>query len=248
MPLEENFSQQAPIYARYRPQYPAALFARLAELAPGRELAWDCATGSGQAALGLVDQFRQVWATDASPGQIAQAVAHERIHYRVGPAGDSGLPGRAVDLISVAQALHWFDLESFYAEAQRVLKPGGVLAAWCYLLPDITPEIDPILRRYYEEVLGPFWAPGIRRVEERYANLPFPFAELEPPGVRMEAEWDLEQVSGFLRSWSATPEYVAAHGRHPLEEVQADLEKAWGPADEKRRVHWPMCFRIGVQR
>jgi SAM-dependent methyltransferase len=156
MSFKDHFSRQASGYAKFRPGYPEELFAYLAKVAPSRQLAWDCGTGNGQAAIGLASVFDRVIATDASEKQIANAQPHERVEYRVAPAENSGIESGTVDLLMVAQALHWFNLDRFYAEARRALKPSGVFAASAYKLLGIEPAIDEIVNRYYNEVVGPF--------------------------------------------------------------------------------------------
>jgi SAM-dependent methyltransferase len=245
MRFEDLFSRQAQVYARFRPRYPDALFAYLASIAPTHDLAWDCATGSGQAALGLAGHFKRVAATDASVQQIAHALPGETVKYWVGPAEHTALPSRSVDLVTTAQAVHWFDLDAFYQEVQRVLKPAGVLAVWCYHLAQIDPAIDRILAAFYFEVTGPFWPSRIRLVDEHYRSLSFPFDELIPPAFVMEADWDLSGLTGFLNSWSVVQTFIEARGRHPLKEIQQDLLAAWGEPNRKRRVQWPLYFRIG---
>jgi ubiquinone/menaquinone biosynthesis C-methylase UbiE len=218
------------------------LFRWLESIAPSNELAWDCATGSGQAAVELAEVFARVTATDASEKQVANAERHPRIEYRVAPAEDSGLESGSVDLIMVAQALHWFDLERFYAEARRVSKPGGILAATAYKLATATPEIDAIVRNYYSQIVGPYW-PAERVLVEKFEELPFGFPEMETPRFEMVAEWSVEQLLGYLRTWSATQRFMAAKQRDPLEEIEEDLREVWG--DKARRVVWPLTVRAG---
>jgi ubiquinone/menaquinone biosynthesis C-methylase UbiE len=160
--FKDHFSGQAADYAKYRPDYPRELFAYLASLTPTRQWAWDCGTGNGQAAVGLAAFFDRVVATDASEKQILNAERNARIDYRVAPAGRSDLDSSSIDLVTVAQALHWFDLDAFYIEAKRVLKPRGALAAWCYNLLEIAPEIDAIVNRFYHEIVGPTGRPSAK--------------------------------------------------------------------------------------
>jgi len=246
MSFKDHFSKQVTDYARFRPGYPRELFDYLASIAPSSQLAWDCGTGNGQAAVGLASVFDAVIATDASEKQITSATLHERVDYRVAPAEDSGIDSGTVDLIMVAQALHWFDLDRFYVEAQRVLKPDGVLAASAYNLLHVEPAIDEIVNRYYYEVVGPFWPPE-RRLVEQFADLPFPFHESDPQKFEMTAHWNLNHLLGYLRTWSSTQRFIAANQRDPLEEIANELHAAWGNAKKKRRVVWPLTLRVGIK-
>lgn len=241
----DYFSDRSDAYARYRPRYPDALFAWLASLPAGRERAWDCATGSGQAALALAPYFGEVVATDLSGAQIARAPAHPRVRYAEAPAEASGLPDASVDLVTVAQALHWLDFDAFFAEVRRVAKPGAILAAWAYGLQEIDPPVDAVLRRFYFEVVGSFWPPERRYVENGYATIPFPFPEIAAPLFAMEADWDLPHLVGYLRTWSAAREYERWHRRDPVAEVEPDLAGAWGDASKPKRVRWPLHLRVG---
>jgi SAM-dependent methyltransferase len=244
MSFKNHFSRQAADYAKFRPGYPQQLFDYLGRIAPSRQLAWDCGTGNGQAAVGLSLVFDRVIATDASAKQISNAQPHERIEYRVAPAEDSGIELETLDLIVVAQALHWFDLDRFYAEARRVLKVSGVLAASAYNLLHIEPTIDEVVNRYYYEVVGPFWPPE-RRLVEQFANLPFPFHKIDPPKFEMTAQWSLDHLLGYLRTWSSTQRFIAAKGSDPLEPITDEFRKAWGKPQQTRRVSWPLVVCIG---
>src|SRR2546423_8864370 len=240
--FKDHFSKQAAEYAKFRPRYPKDLFRWLATIAPATELAWDCATGSGQAAVELAEVFDRVIATDASEKQVANAERHPGLEYRVATAENSGLESKSVDLVTVAQALHWFDLERFEAEAGRVLKRGGVVAAWAYKLATISPEIDAVVNHYYSDVVGPYW-PAERVLVEKFEELPFPFSEIMSPSFEMTAEWSVAQLLGYLRTWSATQRFMVSEKRDPLENVEQQLLKAWG--DEVRRVVWPLTVRVG---
>jgi SAM-dependent methyltransferase len=247
MSFKDHFSKQAADYAKFRPRYPREMFKYLGTVARGRALAWDCATGNGQAAVQLTEVFDRIIATDASEKQIANAEPHERVEYRVASGEESGLESGTIDLIMVAQALHWFDLDRFYAEVERLLKPRGVFAASTYTFFHITPAIAEVVNhRYYEEVVGAFWPPE-RVLVEKLEELPFPFAEIETPSFEMIAQWHLEHLVGYLRSWSATQRFIAANRRDPLEEIAAELGAAWGDAKQSRRVVWPLTLRVGVK-
>jgi ubiquinone/menaquinone biosynthesis C-methylase UbiE len=220
------------------------LFRYLATVAPGHELAWDCATGNGQAAVALAEVFERVIATDASEKQIDNAEAHPRVDYRVAPAEESGIESKTVDLITVAQALHWFDLKQFDAEVRRVLQTRGVVAAWAYKLARVKPAVDRVVNHYYSEVVWAYW-PAERVLVERFEELPFSFREIVAPSFEMVAEWDAEHLIGYLRTWSATQRFMAANRRDPLQDVEEDLRTAWGDAEQLRPVVWPLTVRVG---
>ena len=246
MSFTDHFAAQASAYRTYRPDYPDALFAHLAGLVRRRDVAWDCGTGSGQAARGLAAYFARVVATDASAAQLAHAEPHERVEYRVARAEASGLDAHSVDVVTVAQALHWFDVDAFYAEARRVLRPGGVLAAWTYDDVELGDDrLDAIVRRFNHETLDAHWPLARALVRDRYRSLPFPFAELPAPAVMMERRWTLAELAGYLRTWSATARYVQAHGRDPVDAVEAELAPLWGPPGARRLARWPLTVRLG---
>jgi SAM-dependent methyltransferase len=243
--FRDLFSAASDSYAEFRPDYPPELFALLAAHAPARRLAWDCATGSGQAAHGLAPLFERVFATDASAAQLAHASPHPRIAFRVAPAETSGLADRSVDLITVAQALHWLDRPAFYAEAKRVLVPRGILAVWCYTLLEIEPAIDSKVRAFYEDVVGPYWPPGRELVAARYRTIEFPFDEFDVPRFCIERDLTLPALIGYLRTWSATLRYQKDRGSDPVGPFTATIAAVWGEPARVRRARWPLHVRAG---
>lgn len=243
--FEDHFSGHSEKYAQSRPRYPDEVYAYLASIAPGRSLAWDCGTGSGQAAIGLAKHFDNIYATDASAEQISHAYPYENVEYHAEPAEHVSLRDSSVDLVTVAVAIHWFNLDEFYREVKRVLKPDGILAAWTYNSVEISPEIDSLVWHYYRDIVGPYWPERIHYIEERYETLPFPFEEIFPPSFNMKIRWNLIQLAGFLDSWSATQRYKAQKGQHPLELIWDKLVAAWGDEKQTRLVRWPLHFRIG---
>jgi SAM-dependent methyltransferase len=242
---KDHFSGHADCYEAFRPTYPDALFAYLAALCPSPERAWDCATGNGQAAVALAQHFRTVIATDASAQQIGQAQQRENVRYRVEPADSVSIDDGSVDLVTVAQALHWLDLASFYAEVRRVARPDCVIAVWCYQLHTIAPSIDSIVHRLYTDIVGADWPPERRLVEDGYRTLAFPFEEVNPPAFQMVHSWDLVHLLGYLGSWSSVQRYRTRTGLDPLALIRAELEAAWGAPHCTRKVIWPLHVRVG---
>lgn len=241
----DHFSHDSAGYAAHRPGYPAELFAWLADQVATRKTAWDCATGSGQAAVGLAAHFDRVVASDASPQQVASAAPHARVEYRVAPAEASGLEDRSVDLLTVAQAAHWFDLPRFHAEARRVLKPGGLLALWGYERLMVEAEVDAIIARCYSEQLAGCWPPARRHVETAYRELSFPWREEQPPGFVMTAVWDLAGLLGYIATWSAVRRHRDLHGADPMPALAESLAEAWGSPGTRKVIKWPLFLRLG---
>jgi len=243
--FKDHFSGHAAGYSRYRPLYPPAVFRWLSEQPPRRECAWDAATGNGQAAARLTDHFDTVIATDASSEQIKRAQPHPQIRYEVARSEDAPIEERSVDLILVAQALHWFDLPSFYDEVRRVCRPGAVLAAMSYGLFEISPAADAIIRQLYEVALVSDWPPERVQVDQCYQHLPFPFDELRSPRFEMRARWNLDQLLGYLRTWSAVVRHVNRTGIDPVAEIRESLADAWDDAAASRPIRWPLSLRVG---
>jgi len=243
--FKDNFSIQAADYAKFRPHYPPGLFRYLTDLCPERERAWDCGTGNGQCAVALAEFFNEVIATDASQKQLDNAKLHPRVQYRLAPAEQSGLDADSLDLITVAQALHWFRIEDFWNEVRRTLHPGGVIAVWCYVFLEVAPTIDALLNRFYSQIVGPYWDFERKLVEEGYRSISFPFAEIEEPAFAIETSWSMIHLLGYLRSWSATQKFMAVNNSDPTEIIAAELAAAWGDPSELRRVRWPLSVLVG---
>jgi SAM-dependent methyltransferase len=241
--VHDHFSSVAAKYAEHRPSYPSSLATFLATLAPGRTQAWDCGTGSGQAAVMLAAEFDHVVATDPSPQQLAHAKRHRHVEYRLGPESASGLPTASCDLAAAAQAAHWFDLPAFYAEVNRVLKPGGVVAVWGYAVIHVNPAIDPVVGWFEHERVGPHWPPGRELANDRYRTLLFPYQRLDAPSFVMERRWTCTQFLDYLGTWSAVLRCRQATGRDPIEDVAPRLGSLWG--SEARDVRWPIHLLVG---
>jgi SAM-dependent methyltransferase len=242
--FSDHFGASARAYASYRPHYPAALFEWLCSVTAGRERAWDCGTGSGQAGVALAGRFAEVVASDPSVAQLANATPSPGLSYVAMTAELPALRTGSMDLVTVAQALHWFDRPRFFAEVDRVLRPNGVLAVWSYGLLTIDPSVDAHVGRLYRDVLGPDWPSERSLVDSGYAGVALPYAELPTPDVAMEADWSLAQFGGYLSSWSAVGRHRTRVGIDPLPAFMRDVTHAWGPA-ATRRIRWPLTVRAG---
>jgi ubiquinone/menaquinone biosynthesis C-methylase UbiE len=247
--FHDHFSRVSDRYARYRPHYPAALFEWLASLPRRHDLAWDCATGNGQAAVGLSSYFQRVVATDASAEQVANAAIGANIDYRVAPAEQSGLQGNSVDVVTCAQALHWLPRDAFYREVRRVLCDDGVIAVWGYHIPIVGDEaVDQHIRRFHDVVVGPYWPPARQIVLDRFTTIPFPFEEIQPPAFDMCCHWTLDDYAKYLGTQSATDRYRQAHaGEDPVPAFVDAVASAWGGLDAPRDVIFPLFIRAGRQ-
>ena len=242
--FKDHFSAGSNGYRQYRPTYPAELFAWLSSLTHGRH-AWDCATGSGQAAYGLAAYFTRVFATDASIAQLKHAILRDNIEYLLCLAECSCFSSSSIDLITVSQSMHWFDFDAFFREAERVLCENGVLAFWGYGLGRITPEIDAVVDYFYNSVIGAFWPPERRYIEAGYRNIALPMEEMEAPDFAMEERWNMDDFLGYLATWSAVRRYEREKKADPLSIIRKDLLAAWEKPDRKRKIIWPLFMRVG---
>jgi ubiquinone/menaquinone biosynthesis C-methylase UbiE len=242
---KDLFSKQSDIYARYRPGYPPGLIDFILQFVPGRDAAWDCATGNGQAALLLAPHFRSVEATDMSEKQISNAVQHPHIHYSISTAEKTPFANDSFDLVTVAQAYHWLNFTEFTHEVNRVSKTNGVIAVWGYSQANSAYEnLNALIDDFYENIVGPYWNSERKYVEEHYATTPFPYEELPTEEFFMEKQWSLEDVCGYVRSWSSVQHFIKAKGFDPVDELQLALQKAW-PSNPVISFRFPLFLRLG---
>lgn len=240
MTFKDHFSNQSLSYRDFRPSYPKELFDFIFELISEHVLAWDCACGSGQASSDIAKGFKQVIASDASQKQLEQASGSANVSFECFPAEKSPFENQSVDLITVAQALHWFQLETFFAECKRVLKPHAPLVVWSYGLSAINPDIDKLCLALYRDTLGKFWPPERQMVEDAYASIEFPFTQVKRHSqFSMQQAWSREQFIGYLSSWSATQAYKKACQENPLDAFEKELAFFW-KASENKIIHWPL--------
>lgn len=243
--FKDHFSQFSKIYANGRLRYPPELFSYLTSLTNEHELAWDCGTGNGQAALGLQENYTKIVATDPSPEQIANCSPGPNITYLVEAAESSSLSAGSVDIVTIGIALHWFDFDLFYAEVKRVLKKGGIVAAWAYFLPTISLDIDLILKNFTEQTLKAFWKPEIKFIHEGYRTLPFPFEEITTPDFVIQKRMNLEEYIEHMYTWSAVQYYMKEKDSSPVEIIYEELLAAWGTPETEKEITWKMPLRVG---
>lgn len=243
--FEDHYSGHADEYARNRPRYPDELFTWLASVSPGRALAWDAGTGNGQVAAALAEHVEHVVATDASLDQLDRASRHPRVEYRHEPADRASLESASADLITAGAAAHWFELDGFYREVERVGRKGAIVALFSYGPRDIADAIDPIVHRFQEEVLEVYWPERIKYVHDRYASLPFPFEEIEAPQFTMSAQWTLRELLDFLETWSASQRYFQERGIRATNAIEPELQRVWGEPGSRRSFEYPLFVRAG---
>jgi len=242
--MKDRFSLQAKQYQQFRPTYPRELYEFLITHVPENKTAWDCGTGNGQVAHELAHYFKQVYATDISAKQLEQAVPLPNILYKVEAAEKTSFLSHHFDLITVAQAIHWFDFPSFYKEVERTLKSDGILAVMGYALLRIDPETDIVIDRFYRDIVGLYWDKERKYIDELYLTIPFPFRELQTPDFFQQEEWTVEQLIGYLGTWSAVQHYIEEKGHNPLALIEADLLRVWEKGKIKT-VSFPILLRVG---
>jgi len=243
---KDLFSKQASAYAKYRPSYPAALVEYILSFVGERKTAWDCATGNGQAALLLAPYFETVMATDSSEKQLQQAAPAENIHYSVSQAEQTVFADNSFDLVTVAQAYHWFRFDAFEQELRRVAKPGAVIAVWGYNIPQCGNEaIHQLIRDFYKDTVGPYWDAERTYVDEYYRTIPFPYQELPAKEFSIDVQWGPGDLPGYLNSWSSVQHFIKANGYNPVEEVANRLSSLWPAGTDTLPFSFPVFMRIG---
>ncbi|MDA0688602.1 MAG: class I SAM-dependent methyltransferase [Proteobacteria bacterium] len=247
MGFHDHFSGHAALYASARPSYPEELFEFLSVQCAGSVLAIDCASGNGQATGSLLKYFDRVLMTDASAEQLKQYAGagedNEKLVRVVAVAERLPVPDQCADMLTVAQALHWFDFDSFCEELDRVLKPGAIFAAWSYGIHSISPDIDSLIGYLYEDIIGSYWTPERRMVEDGYAGYDFPFQEIQAPSFKLSKCWSIEQVLAYLNSWSAVQRYQREKGSNPVEAIEKPLTDLWGE-QAQREIQWPLTLKV----
>ncbi|MGS2761731.1 class I SAM-dependent methyltransferase [Sinomicrobium sp. M5D2P9] len=242
--MKDNFSGHSGAYSRFRPGYPSELISYLVSRTGQQEYAWDCGTGNGQLAVKLADYFEEVYATDLSANQVKNAEQKQNVRYKVENAEKTSFADGQFDLVTVAQAIHWFDFAGFYAEVKRTLRKDGVLAVLGYALLQVDESTDRVIRKLYSDILGTYWDPERRYIEELYQTIPFPFREEKTPVFRNEYRWTLEQLCGYLETWSAVKHYIRKNGENPVAMIYDELKESWEEWDTKT-VIFPIMLRVG---
>ena len=239
--MKDNFSTASDKYAQFRPTYPRELFNFLRKLPDQRERAWDCGTGNGQVAWELANFFEQVKATDISIQQLSQAVQKPNIQYTQQPAEKTNFPDKHFDLVTVAQAVHWFDFDKFYSEVKRVLKPGAPIAIFGYGRLKINKTSDEVINHLYQDLVGPYWDEERRYLEEKYQTIPFPF-EIDAPEFEIREKCSYDRLIGYLKTWSAVKHYEKDKNKNPVDLIAGELKEKFGDVGE---IVFPILFRMG---
>jgi Methylase involved in ubiquinone/menaquinone biosynthesis len=243
--MKDNFSNRSDKYQKFRPGYPQGLYDFLLSVVTQKGVAWDCGTGNGQVAQELAKYFNKVYATDISKTQIEHAVQRDNIFYSVEPAEKTSFLSNTFDLVTVAQAIHWFNFELFYTEVERTIKPGGIIAVIGYGLFNSDQRTDEIINMFYREIIGSYWDSERRYIDENYETIPFPFAELTAPKFENIFKWTFDQLIGYLETWSAVQHYIKKNNSNPLDLVYNHLKNAWGD-QEFKQIRFPILLRVGM--
>lgn len=230
---------------KFRPGYPQEVFAFLEGLLPEKETAWDCGTGNGQVAVELAEFMQKIHATDISRQQLKNAIQKENIIYSEQPAEGTNFKNSQFDLVTVAQAVHWFEFGEFYKEVRRVLKPGGIIAVIGYGLLRINKKTDAVIDHFYQNIVGPYWDEERKYLDEKYKTIPFPFDEIPSPEFENKLEWELEHLMGYLKTWSAVKHYQKEKANNPVDLIYEDLKRSFG---KKGTVAFPVLLRVGTKR
>lgn len=241
--MKDNFSTQAKAYAQFRPYYPEDMIAYIVALVNNKHSALDVATGNGQVAVALSGYFKQVHATDISPQQLENATAAPNITYSNKRAEHTNFNNSQFNLITVAQAIHWFNFDAFYKEVYRILQPDGIFSVMGYGLFSTNKHTDVIIDKFYTSIIGPYWDAERKYLDDNYTTIPFPFNELEVPKFTNTFTWTFEQLTGYLETWSATQHYIKKNGNNPVDIVREELQESWEKGD--KTVTFPLLLRIG---
>lgn len=244
--MKDNFSDKSHNYKKFRPDYPIELFEFVTNLSINQDRALDCGTGNGQIASHLTAYFKEVYAIDISRAQLEHSPLQKVVHYSVQMAENTTFPSLFFDLITVGQAVHWFDLPKFFAEADRILKPGGVLALIGYQLPRISPALDKMLDDYYARILGEYWDPERKHIDNQYRDICFPYPEIPTPIFSIELHWSFADFMGYLGTWSALKHFMEKKQKNPLNELQNEIISVWA-AEKEKYVKFPLFMRIGMK-
>jgi ubiquinone/menaquinone biosynthesis C-methylase UbiE len=243
---KDLFSKQAEVYAKYRPTYPAELLEYILSFTKNNESAWDCATGNGQAAVLLANYFKHVFATDISEKQLSHAIPVQNISYSTGTAEKSGFEENSFDLITVAQAYHWLRFEEFRTEVIRVARPGAVIAIWGYGLIQAKDEkLNNLIKHFYVDIVGKYWDPERGYIDKKYKTVPFGFKEYPAKSFSIHVHWDLEDLTGYLNTWSSVQHYIQANLNNPVEEFSLQLRQQ-GAIQGKIAFSFPLFLRLAA--
>ena len=245
MAQDNLFSTASDAYKQFRPQYPSALFQFLAQMSPSNSLAWDCGCGNGQASVVLANYFQHVIATDVSTQQIAEAEKANNVQYLISPAETIDADANSIDLITVAQAIHWFNHPVFFTEVDRVLKPNGIFAAWGYQLLYSDSPLDSVIEKLHTEIVGPFWPKGRELLDEGYTKIPFIYPREQVPPFKMQCRWQFSHLIGYLNTWSAVKAYENHHKENPIQPILPEIQEAWGDKSQTKTVYWPLILYVG---
>lgn len=241
----QTFNMDSNHYFKNRPRYPKELYQLIHKSSKDHQIAWDCACGNGQAAIDLVPYFSRIEATDINENQLKHSFQHEKISYSLQKSEKTNFPSRYFDAVCAAQCLHWFDLEEYFIEVKRVLKKQGLFACWGYSFFQIEDTLDAIIDSTLLKVIDPYWSENNRILHRRYADVRFPFKPIHGPEIRMTMNWDLNQFTSYLETWSAVKLYHERTSDSLIENVRQMLKKHW-EEKEKKDIKMDFFYYLGM--
>ena len=244
--MKDLFSDSSALYQQARPTYPHQVIEQILKHVPSRLFAWDCGAGSGQFTQLLAPYFEQIVATDLSAQQLHQAPYFENVSYQVQQAENTSFAAQSFDLITVAQAIHWFNFEAFYTEVRRTLKKEGVLAVIGYgLVQTGDTELNGLIQHLYQHVLAGYWDAERKHIDYAYQHIPFPFEEIASPELEMQLCWSAAQFLGYLNTWTGLKHYRTQHASDDALDPLTPLIDYLENKNTTIEIHFPIFLRIG---
>lgn len=227
-------ASHARIYSKFRPTYPKALLdiltGYLVRSGSDQDTVVDIGCGSGQSTFYLQDSFKHCIGVDISKAQVQEAQKKceemhcKNVEFRVGNGMDLPMETASANAVTIAQAWHWMaNLEKFYSECKRILKPHGCLAVYGYGNVHLKNELcNQLVRDFYKNTLTGCWHKERCHIDNEYAEVDLPFSNVERHDIEMPKTYTVEDFIGYVSTWSGYEKYCAIN---PNNTVLQDLQE-----------------------